>query len=149
MKIGILTETFLPQINGVVVSICNLNRILIKKHNITVFTTGERKQVSHEILNGYDIYRFRSVIFRPYPEYRILLPNHESWNKIKSNQFDILHSRTPFTLGIIAKKYAQTTQTPLVGTFDTPIFDYIHYIPFFGSVQPTKYFLQKIAKTYS
>ena len=72
MKIGLFTETFWPQVNGVVVSACNINRELKKKgHNISVFTVGEGPS-KHD---GYNVYRFKGWTFKPYPEYKFLLPN--------------------------------------------------------------------------
>lgn len=145
MKIGIFTETFLPQVNGVVVSICNVNRCLVKrKHNISVFTVGK----GPEKLDNYPVYRFKGITFKPYPEYKILLPNYKIWRIIKKKHLDVIHSRSPFGMGIIAKRLAQSTEKPIVGTFDTPMIDYLHYVPVLGSFGPTKYILGKFTKTY-
>ena len=146
MKIGIFTETFLPQVNGVVVSQCNINRELVKKgHKIMVFTVGDGPKK----VDNYPVYRFRGYTFRPYPEYRYFKPNFLDWTTMKSKNLDVIHSRTPFTLGVTAKNLAKRTGKPIVGTFDTPITDYIHYLPVFGSIWPTKYFLEGIARKWT
>ena len=145
MKIGIFTETFLPQVNGVVVSQCNINRELIKRgHEISVFTIGK----NDERIDGYNVYRLKGKPFKPYPEYMFMIPNHYAWKLMKSKNLDIIHSRTPFPLGVVAKRLSQRTDKPIVGTFDTPITEYVHYIPFLGSAQPSKYFLEGIARKW-
>ncbi len=145
MNIGIFTETFLPQVNGVVVSQCNINKALLKRgHEINVFTTGK----GDEKMDGYSVYRFKARPFKPYPEYMFMLPDHYAWNVMKSKSLDIIHSRTPAPLGVVAKRLAQRIEKPIVGTFDTPITDYVHYIPLFGSLWPTKYFIEGAARKW-
>lgn len=142
MKIGLFTETFLPQVNGVVVSACNINRLLKKKgHDVSVFTVGD----GPVNVDGYQVYRFRGVTFKPYPEYKFLLPNHLVWYSINQKELDVVHSRTPYPLGIVADKVAKKKRIPMVATFDTPLSDYIHYIPVFGSIWPTKQLLSSIS----
>ncbi|MBI4164062.1 MAG: glycosyltransferase [Candidatus Aenigmarchaeota archaeon] len=145
MKIGVFTETFLPQVNGVVTSICNLNKLLLKKgHSVSIFTVGD----GQETIDGYPIYRFRGATFKPYPEYKFLLPNRYQWAFLSQQKLDIIHSRTPFPLGVMAKQLSKTFGIPIIGTFDTPISDYTHYVPFFGSIQPTEYMLSGLAKRW-
>ncbi len=145
MKIGIFTETFLPQVNGVVTSMCNINRVLMKKgHEVSIFTVGEGPTE----IDGYKVHRFRGATFKPYPEYSFLLPDHSQWAFLVKQPLDIIHSRTPFPLGVMAKQLSKKLEIPIVGTFDTPISDYIHYVPILGSIQPTKYILSNIAKKW-
>ncbi len=145
MNIGIFTDTFLPQVNGVVVSICNVNRCLVKrKHNLSVFTVGDGPVK----MDGYSIYRFKGKTFKPYPEYKILMPNYRMWGTIRKKNIDVIHSRSPFGMGMIAKRLARSKKIPIVGTFDTPITDYLHYVPLLGSFKSTKYILEAITKKY-
>lgn len=145
MHIGIFTETFLPQINGAVVSICNINKELVKRgHKITVFSVGE----GHEKIDGYEVYRFRGWEVKGYPEYKYMAPNHYAWKIMKDKNVDIIHSRTAFPMGVVAKRLAQRTDKPIIGTFDTPITDYVHYVRPIGSIQPTKYVLEGIARKW-
>ena len=145
MHIGIFSETFLPQINGAVVSICNINKELIKRgHKVTVFSVGE----GHEKIDRYEVYRFKGWEVKGYPEYKYMAPDHYAWKLMKSKDVDIIHSRTAFPMGVVAKRLAQRTRKPIIGTFDTPITDYVHYVRPFGSVQPTKYILEGIARKW-
>ncbi len=145
MNIGIFTETFLPQVNGVVTSICNINKVLIEHgHNVSIFTVGDGPTQ----INGYTIHRFRGATFKPYPEYNFLLPNHAQWALLVTQPLDIIHTRTPFPLGVMAKQLSKKMHIPIIGTFDTPISDYTHYVPVFGSIQPTEYMLSGLAKRW-
>ncbi len=145
MKIGIFTETFLPQVNGAVVSICNINKELIKRgHKVTVFSVGE----GHEKMDGYEVYRFHGWEVKGYSEYKYMAPRHYAWKIMKSKDVDIIHSRTAFPMGVVAKRLAQRTGKSIIGTFDTPITDYVHYVRPLGSIQPAKYVLEGIAKKW-
>lgn len=145
MHVGIFTETFLPQVNGAVVSICNINKELIKRgHKVTVFSVGD----GHEKIDGYEVYRFHGWEVKGYPEYKYMAPRHYAWKIMKDKDVDIIHSRTAFPMGVVAKRLAQRTGKSIIGTFDTPITDYVHYVKPIGSVQPTKYILEGIARKW-
>jgi len=143
-KIGIFTETFLPQINGVAISIYNMNRELVKRgYNVDVFTTGEK----NEVMDGYHVYRFKSITFKPYPEFKVVVPTPKVWSFLKSRNLDACHSRSPFVTGVLAKMLTKKRIIPLVSTYDTPVFDYVHYMPF-GSFGPAKSVFSSLAKRY-
>ncbi len=128
MKVGVFTETYRPQVNGVVTSIVNLNRFLKREgHTAVVFTTGEEEEVEDE--NGTALHRFKSFPFNPYPEYLIGLPHvRKAVGFAETYELDLLHSHGAFSMGACALYAKKSLGLPLVGTFHTMLPDYMHYI---------------------
>ena len=68
MRVGIFTDTYRPQVNGVVSSITTLEKELRKKgHKVYIITTTdpEAKEVEPNVL------RIPSIEFKPAPQYRL------------------------------------------------------------------------------
>lgn len=128
LTVGIFTETYKPQVNGVVASIENLKKILIPKGcRLVIFTVGEKSCVQNE--DSCTIRRFKSVNLPLYPEYRFTLPQfHEIKNLVKRYDLKILHSHGPFSMGLNALYAHRELGIPLVGTFHTLLPEYLHYL---------------------
>lgn len=128
LTIGIFTETYKPQVNGVVVSIENLKQILTQKGcRLVIFTVGEESGVQTE--DSCIIHRFKSATLPLYPEYRFTLPQfHKIKNLVKSYGLEVLHSHGPFSMGLNALYAHRTLGIPLVGTFHTLLPEYLHYL---------------------
>jgi glycosyltransferase involved in cell wall biosynthesis len=148
------SETFLPQVNGVVTSICTMGNALAGRgHEIKVFTSGGGlRRTAHERVGRFDVYRLGGFNFRPYPGYKVPLPTSGKWVFLLKNagDLDVLHTRGPVAMGLLAKRLSQKLRIPIVGTFDTPLSQYVkHYIPLAGRVKPSRYLLSKLADRYS
>ena len=81
MKIGIFTDTYKPQVNGVVTSITTLERELRKKgHKVYIITTTD-PEVNYPESN---VLRLPSIVFRPAPQYRLgMIYSNKIIRKIK------------------------------------------------------------------
>ncbi len=60
----------------------------------------------------------------------------------RRNRFDIVHTHTPWTIGFVGLRWAQSEGIPVVSTYHTHYDKYTHYIPFI----PKRYLRYKIAK---
>lgn len=126
MRIGIFSDTYIPQINGVSTSIEMLKKGLEKNgHKVYIVTVnpwGLRYKYDHNVLRipgipiGIFDYRLTSI----YPAFAI--------KTIKSWNLDIIHSQTEFGVGTFARIIAKQLNIPLVHTYHTMYEDYIHYI---------------------
>jgi glycosyltransferase involved in cell wall biosynthesis len=146
MKIALFTETFLPNIDGVVVSACNMNRVLINRgHSVQVFTTGD----GPKRVDGYDVFRTRGLSLPSYKGYKLGIPSLKIMESLTKNGVDVIHSRGPFTMGLMAKHISKILDVPIVGTFDTPVQDYVHYLPVAGKFKPSREALSRLAIKYS
>jgi len=73
MKVAIFTDTFLPQVNGVVTSICNLSRKLSEKGvKVVIFAAGNETKLEHHCKAK--VYFIKGKPFKNYPDYVYLIP---------------------------------------------------------------------------
>lgn len=135
MKIGIFTDTYEPQINGVVTSIQTSIEFLEKNHSVYVFCPN----VKPKIASTDTVWRFPSVVYPFQKEYRLVLPFNKKLKKIKDLNLDILHIHTPFTMGNIGLKIGQKLNIPIVHTYHTFFEKYLHYFPILPETWVCKY----------
>ncbi|MBI2578666.1 MAG: glycosyltransferase [Candidatus Aenigmarchaeota archaeon] len=119
MRIAMFTDSYSPQINGLVTSIDAFLKQLRKKgHDVHVF--APRVPGYHD--KDRRIHRSASFEFAPYKEYRIAVPA-----AIKGS-FDIVHVHSPFSMGFSGIAYARKNRIPVIGTFHTLFPEYGHYL---------------------
>lgn len=128
MRVAIFTDTFLPEVNGVArtlgrwVSYLESQGIPCK-----VFAPDHR---NYDASNDRNIVeRFFSIPFLLYPECKLAIPNPINIKKtLKEFQPTIIHSATPFNLGLYGMHYAKKNQIPFVASYHTNYDQYLaHY----------------------
>ena len=149
MKIALFTDTYFPQINGVSFVVRNHAKKLIERgHEVEIFAPKSKEP--YELDNEIPTHRFKSIRFRPYPDYDIAfpwIPKIQSY--ISQGNFDIIHCHTPFSMGLsglfiakslnakkrissklnrIRKRSPEFKRIALVGTFHTVISDFGHVL---------------------
>lgn len=125
MIIGIFTDTYEPQINGVVTSIKTSIEYLEQNHTIYVFCPN----VTPKIQSTETVWRFPSVVYPFQKEYRLALPFNHQLKNIKALNLDIIHIHTPFTMGKIGLKIGKKLNLPIIHTYHTYFEKYLHYFP--------------------
>jgi 1,2-diacylglycerol 3-alpha-glucosyltransferase len=119
MKIAFFTDTYEPQVNGVVTSIKSFAKELRKRgHAVYIFSPASPGARHDKFVKT-----FRSVPFSRYPGYRIGFPL-----KGIKEKFDIVHVHTPATVGLFGALLARHHKLPLVGTYHTLLPEYTHYL---------------------
>lgn len=126
MNIGIFTDTYFPQINGVATSTMILFEELRKNgHNVYIFTPNDVGVDKNERY----IYRLPSMKFVFSRNHRMTLMCPPkillTFRKLK---LDIVHTQTEFSMGLLGKMVAEYYDIPLVHTYHTMYEDYVHYI---------------------
>ncbi|MCD5384812.1 MAG: glycosyltransferase family 4 protein [Candidatus Pacebacteria bacterium] len=135
MNIGFFTDTYTPQVNGVVVSLDIFKKELEKQgHTVHIFapTAPGYKSGTDKAKN---ITRFKSFKFIIRPELRVAIPF--SWKILKEIpklKLDIIHSHTPFNLGVLALIISRLQNIPLVYTYHTFYSEFIKYYLWKGKV---------------
>lgn len=120
MNVVFFTDTYEPQINGVVTSIKNFSSGLKEaNHNVYIACPGSPK---HEF--GRNVYKYPSLGFWGYSGYRIAIPKRL---KMK-DKIDIVHVHTPATMGLVGMLYSKYHKRPCIGTFHTVIPEYVSCI---------------------
>ena len=140
MRIALFTDTYTPEINGVVSSIVTLQEGLeAAGHEVYIITT----HVS--ILNlSYEnrVLRLPGIQLKQMYGYVLTSPLHiRAYQIVKEMDLDILHAHTEFGIGIFARIVARLMHKPLVVTYHTTYEDYTHYVNVFKSKA-----VEKIAK---
>lgn len=126
MNIGIFTDCYYPQINGVVTSTIILKEELEKRgHNVTIITV----KVPGYVDNEPGILRVPSIPFRKWKEFRIgLIYPYSIIKKIKDLNLDVIHTQTEFSVCLMARILAKRFRIPVIHTYHTMYEDYTHYV---------------------
>lgn len=126
MKVAIITDTFLPQTNGVVTSICSQIKGLVEKGiEVVVIAPGEQlKKTSYE---GATVYYVQSKAISLYPGYRVAWPYHTYASLptiLKIENPDLYHIETPMPLGVTGLWWSWMFNKPVLSTYHTHLESY-------------------------
>ncbi len=130
MKIVLLTDTYAPQINGVVSFIDNIMVELAKENQVVLLAPGNRKKI--EIEEKSKNLRIYSMPASPFPFYEgykmtnVLIGEVE--RILKEEKPDIVHAHAPVLLGVQGILIAKQKKIPIVATYHTHFPDYLPYL---------------------
>ena len=135
MNIGIFTDTYEPQVNGVVTSIKTAVDYLDQNHNVYIFCPNSKPKLK----STEKVRRFSSFVYPFQKEYRLVWPYNKHYKEIETLKLDIIHVHTPFTMGYIGIRYAKKLGIPVVHTYHTYFEKYLHYFPILPKTWMYKY----------
>lgn len=127
MKIGIFTDTYAPDINGVVSSIVTLQKGLeAAGHDVYIITS--HKGFIHSTREG-NVFRMPGLELKWLYGYILSTPYHFTVKaEIEKLDLDVVHVHTEFGVGIFGRIVAKSLNLPVVYTYHTMYEDYTHYI---------------------
>jgi 1,2-diacylglycerol 3-alpha-glucosyltransferase len=136
LRIAIFTDTFLPQVNGVVRTITTLAQGLVSRgHEVAIFTIDVNKIKTQEIssasgLNGQvQIYTFFSATSPWFKDIQLRFPTIVApFSAARQFRPDIIHSQTSFGIGWDAVMVAKLLKCPLIGTHHGFLAEYLNNI---------------------
>ena len=130
LRIGLFTDTYSPQVNGVSISLQLVSEGLQRRgHQVTIFAPR---------IPGYKddqpgVVRLPSLKYlNDPPIYVAVLGTPRSTWSLTRKHFDVLHAHSPLTVGLLAYFTASTKNLPLIYTYHTSITDYTHYLKVIG-----------------
>jgi 1,2-diacylglycerol 3-alpha-glucosyltransferase len=126
MRIAVLTDTYLPTVDGVVNSLLTTRNALEKLgHEVFVLAPKDRKHLNPEDPNT--IY-LRAREFKRYPGYRVvsLLPGKEV-KLLRNMDIDVIHTHGMAAMGAKSIWSAHTLKIPMVLTFHTMVLDAVKW----------------------
>jgi 1,2-diacylglycerol 3-alpha-glucosyltransferase len=125
MRIGFFTDTYTPQINGVVSSIRLFADALERLgHEVYIFAPTPRQPG-----DGPRIVRIPSVPFAFQPEYRLAaIYSQNVYRLVRRANLDVIHSHDPFAIGLFGLTMAKRFRLPYVHTYHTLYPEYVHYV---------------------
>lgn len=142
MKIGIFTDTYLPDINGVVTVIRLMEQEMRKDgHEIRLFAPSHPD-------SGDDppgVYRFPSLKFAYYEGMRVAIPYNQEARKVISS-LDIIHSHDPFSIGLLALWASKIYRIPHVHTYHTLYVEYRRYLP--RPIRPPQRLAEQVSRIF-
>ncbi|MFA9465526.1 MAG: glycosyltransferase [Velocimicrobium sp.] len=126
MNVGLFTETYYPEINGVATSVFMLKTELEKMGlQVYVFTTTSPGTPEFE----HNVFRVPSLPCIFITERRVgMFYSPKLAHIIKKLDLDVIHTHTEFSLGIFGRIMAKELRLPIVHTYHTIYEDYTHYI---------------------
>lgn len=126
MRIGLFTDTFYPEINGVATSCLTLERELTRRgHEVHVFAPKCRGWEAHQREH---IHYIASTPFPALKDRNVAFPTPiHSWEAEKLD-FDVVHTNSEFMMGHFGWHVAQSNGCALVHTYHTVWEDYTHYL---------------------
>ncbi|HSV95649.1 MAG TPA: glycosyltransferase [Spirochaetota bacterium] len=130
MNIVIFTDTFLPKIDGVAVSVESFSRILSARgHNFVIccprYGVGDPMELGERV----KIVRFSNFSLPSYPDIKVVFP---LFRKIREAMTmfpaDLVHIQSPGLLGIYGIIAARYYGVPAIGTYHTLVSEVTTYL---------------------
>jgi len=127
MKIAFFANSYLPYVSGVTVCVSTLTKYLRKAgHEVYLFVPS---YPGHKEADPY-VFRLPSLP-STYPGFRLTIPvitDPKAYEILKG--VDVIHTHTPFGLGLLGMFLAKRYKKPYVFTFHTLFKHYLHHVPF-------------------
>jgi glycosyltransferase involved in cell wall biosynthesis len=123
LRIALITETFLPKIDGIVTRLCHTLRHL-RAMGHTVLVVAPR---GVEEFEGTPVHGVSAFPFPLYPELKLAIPRPSVGRVLKKFQPDIIHAVNPAVLGVTAFFSSSYDRIPLVVSYHTHLPKYLRY----------------------
>jgi len=123
MIIGQFNDSFPPIMDGVANVVKNYAYWLNKKYGqscvITPIVPGYKDN------EAFEVYRYNSLPSLIKKPYRVGLPDLSGRvkKKLENMNFDIIHTHSPFSAGVFAKRIAAKKNIPVITTFHSKLYD--------------------------
>ncbi len=126
MNIGLFTDTYIPQVNGIVTVVRTLKTELERRgHNVYLFTVQHPNAVAEE-----GVFRMHSIQFPKEPQHRIgVFFEHQIVNIVKPLELDIIHTHSEFSVYMASRIVSKKLNIPSIHTLHSYYEDYLNYTP--------------------
>jgi 1,2-diacylglycerol 3-alpha-glucosyltransferase len=122
--IGQYIDSYLPAIDGVIITVQNYAHWLNEDHFPCYVATTEAKR-GFQDTEPYSILRYRSIPLLRRPPYRFGLPVLDRRFRSAQHQIfpDLVHAHSPFFAGAEARRLARRRDIPLVASFHSKYYE--------------------------
>ncbi|KRF34422.1 glycosyltransferase family 4 protein [Nocardioides sp. Soil805] len=118
MRIAIVTESFLPQVNGVTNTVRHtVDRLVDRGHEALVIAPGPGPRE----YRGAPVVRVRSVGLPGYRSFSVGLPDALLQRTLEIYRPDVVHLASPFALGAVGMRAANRLGLPTLAVYQTDI----------------------------
>ncbi|MFC7528593.1 glycosyltransferase family 4 protein [Actinoplanes sp. GCM10030250] len=126
MRIALVTESFLPDVNGVANSVARMAEHLARTGHDPMVVAPEPPAGTGRSVGSlpYPVVRVRSLPMPGYPQLRLGLPAPALHAAIRRHDTDVVHLASPFVLGAWAQASARSLGLPSVAVYQTDVASY-------------------------
>ncbi|EMF83803.1 glycosyltransferase, group 1 family protein [Leptospira weilii serovar Topaz str. LT2116] len=144
MRVLYFSDTFLPKVDGVAISMKNFADLLAKRgHTFTICCPKYGEEDFYHIGDSIRIERFRSGYLPSYPDIKVVLPSPTKIKRvIKEFEPDLVHIHTPGLLGLYGINATEKYGIPTIGTYHTLMSEQDMYLSFYRLLKLDKLFLK-------
>jgi phosphatidylinositol alpha 1,6-mannosyltransferase len=126
MRIALVTESFLPDVNGVANSVVRTAEHLVRRgHEPLVIAPQPPPAVRDTRVDvPYPVVRVASMRMPGYPQIRLGLPTPTISAALRAHGTEVVHLASPFVLGAWGMMAARSQQLPTVAVYQTDVAAY-------------------------
>lgn len=126
VRVAIVTESFLPALNGVTTSVCKvLEQLAARGHDAVVIAPGTSPWSPSSAPSHYAGFPIHTVSSLPVRQFRVGLPSYEIETVLHRFRPDVVHVASPFVLGVRGLTAARALDLPSVAVYQTDMPSYI------------------------
>lgn len=118
MRIVLVTEVFLPKVDGIVNTLCYLLEYFQSKGDTCLIVAP---QGSVKTFAGCQVIGVPGFKIPFYPELKLANPFFSLNQQLDEFQPDLVHVANPFSIGVIGMRYAQSRHIPIAASYHTDI----------------------------
>lgn len=133
MKIAIFTDTFYPQVNGVVTSIVDLAKGMADKgHKVFIISPEENIVFEEFEYKNIEVLRLPAIDASFYDGFKWSAIMHKpTFRKLRKENIDIVHFMTPITVSFFGILVGKLLRKPMIGTYHTFVSELTYIRQFF------------------
>ena len=129
MRVAVITESFLPQVNGVANSVRHLvDHLATRGHEALVIAPGPGPEAHGRT----PVVRVRSLPLPIYPEFPVGLPDAAVRRAVTEFAPDVVHLASPLVLGMSGLRTAERCGVPTVAVYQTDVVGFAQQYGFVG-----------------
>ena len=141
MRIALVSDTFLPKVDGIVTTICHVLQYLASHQIQTVVLAPVGGPTCYA---GASVYGWRGYTVPFYGEVQLVPPTVNLSQTLQAFQPDVVHVFNPVSLGLAGLRQAKRMNIPVVASYHTDLPGFLRrwHLPFLAA--PTQAFLRWI-----
>ena len=118
MRVAIVTESFLPSVNGVAGTVRHVvDRLVATGHRVIVVAPGPGPTSYGDV----QVVRVRSMALPGYRAFPLGLPDPQVHHALEAFRPDVVHLASPILLGALGLRVARRLDVPTVAVFQTDV----------------------------
>ncbi|GAA2617684.1 GDP-mannose-dependent alpha-mannosyltransferase [Paractinoplanes durhamensis] len=126
MRVALVTESFLPDVNGVAHSVVRAAEHLLRRGHQPMVVAPQPPPALRDVRVDvpYPVVRIASLPMPGYPQIRLGLPTPTMTGAMRAHGTDVVHLASPFVLGAWGMAAARSLKLPTVAVYQTDVAAY-------------------------